>query len=184
MPDAMFPLVCLTTLYPPPVPILGQPNPVDDQTAFKIYLMGTGYGPANWRWHKVTRKASAEGGKKKKKKKKTRVKLWTLNENTINKLWEQRWCRRYSDYATGWTVRCSNPGSGKRFLSVFRSSRLCGDTQFYSRWIPGFFPGVMRTTRLRLAYDTNEQSCSSAPPSCLHGQEQPYTDTSAHERPC
>jgi len=51
---------------------------------------------------------------------------------------------------------------------------LFGQTT-YSRWVPGFFPGVIRTARLHLAYDTNERSSSSVPPSCLHGEEQPYT---------
>ena len=40
-------------------------------------------------------------------------------------------CSRYSDWATGWTVRVSNPGRGKRFSFFTKRPELsCGPPSF------------------------------------------------------
>ena len=39
-------------------------------------------------------------------------------------LWRRRVASRYSDYATGWTIRGSNPGNGKTVFSKKRPERL------------------------------------------------------------
>ena len=57
-----------------------------------------------------------------------------------------------SDWATGWTVRASNPGRSKRFFSSPETSRMeLGPTQPPTRWAPAFLPGwsVELTTLLR-----------------------------------
>jgi len=48
---------------------------------------------------------------------------------------------RYGNYATGWTVRSSNPGRGKRFVLLQKSRPLLLPTQPSIQWVSGFFPG-------------------------------------------
>ena len=43
---------------------------------------------------------------------------------------------RFNDLATGWTVRGSNPGRGRKFISFHNAQ-----TQPSTQWLLGFFPG-------------------------------------------
>jgi hypothetical protein len=55
---------------------------------------------------------------------------------------------RISDYTTGWTVRCSNPGAAKRFYSIAkRPDRLCVSRSLLFNVYWGYFVGVMRAGR-------------------------------------
>jgi len=52
---------------------------------------------------------------------------------------------RYSDFATGWTVRRSNPGGSVIFRS--RLDRPCGPTYHPVQYVAGLFTGVQRPGR-------------------------------------
>lgn len=56
-------------------------------------------------------------------------------------------CSCSSDYANGWTVRCSNLGRGRRFFSPKRQNRLLGPPSLLLHWRRDSFSGVSRSGR-------------------------------------
>jgi hypothetical protein len=60
---------------------------------------------------------------------------------------KRRQRRRYSVYATGWTVCGSNPGSVKIFSSTKRPHQLYGPPSPLFSWHLNCFPGVKRLGR-------------------------------------
>lgn len=82
--------------------------------------------------------------------------------------------RLYSDQTTGWTVRLSNPGSGKRFSTFSkRPYRLWGPPNLLFKGQREYVSVVKRSGRevdQAPAFDVkvNEWSCNSTPPLCLN----------------
>jgi hypothetical protein len=82
---------------------------------------------------------------------------------------------RYSDWATGWTIRGSNLGRSKRFLpSPNRPDWLWDLPSFLSNGYWGFFPGSKAAgawswpSPRSNAEVKNEWSYTSTPPICLY----------------
>ena len=84
-------------------------------------------------------------------------------------------CSRYSDWATGYTIRASKPSWGKKFFSsVIRSDRLWGPPSLLFSGYRGYLSGVKRPgpevdhSSVSRAEVKNKWSYTSAPRTCLH----------------
>jgi hypothetical protein len=93
-----------------------------------------------------------------------------------SRLWEAEARSRYSDKATGWTVRGSQPVRAKIFLSCATSRpALRAHPDSYSKGTVVLSPGVKRSGHAdnhsppTSSKVKNGWSCISIPPICLHG---------------
>jgi hypothetical protein len=72
------------------------------------------------------------------------------NSRTAEECWSGLWWHiRRSGKATAWTLRCSNPGRGKRVFTETSRPALV-PTQLPIQWVPGREEGLELTARLHL----------------------------------
>jgi len=101
--------------------------------------------------------------------------LWTVT-TVRSKKWGDAsglWCCWFSDKATGWKIRGSNPGRDKYFLFSKTGRPALGSTHYPILWVPGFCPlcncvGPNDHSPPSSTKVTNEWSCTSTPAICGH----------------